>query len=150
MVKLTGLEMPTDTENKKVLFLCTGNSCRSQMAEGWCHHLHKDITAHSAGIVAHGINLNAVQVMREIGIDISRQASKTLEEIRHIKFDLVVTVCNNAAESCPIFPGAKVIHHSFDDPPTIAKDLKSEPALAIYSRVRDEIGTFVKGLHQYF
>ncbi len=133
----------------KVLFLCTGNSCRSQMAEGWARHLKADvIEAYSAGIEAHGLNPDAVQVMAEVGVDISGQRSKPLSEVAPIRFDYVVTVCDNARESCPLFPGkAKVIHVGFDDPPRLAANAKTEEErLAPYRRVRDEIRAFVATL----
>ncbi|MCA9277033.1 MAG: arsenate reductase ArsC [Phycisphaerales bacterium] len=129
-----------------MLFLCTGNSCRSQMAEGWARSLHPErIEPFSAGTIKHGLNLHAVHVMGERGIDISRHYSKTLEDLGPIEFDLVVTVCGNAHESCPVFPGnARVVHHGFDDPPKMAESAKSpEEALDHYRRVRDEIGEFV-------
>jgi arsenate reductase (thioredoxin) len=131
----------------KVLFLCTGNSCRSQMAEGWARHLKSDvIEAHSAGIETHGMNPSAVKVMAEVGVDISGHHSKHLDELKDTEFDYVITVCDNAHESCPIFPGrTKVIHAGFDDPPRLAKAAKTEEeALNIYRRVRDEIGAFVE------
>ncbi|MFH1830618.1 MAG: arsenate reductase ArsC [Pseudomonadota bacterium] len=90
----------------RVLFLCTGNSCRSQMAEGWARHLLGDIVeAYSAGIEAHGLNPRAVRVMAEAGVDISAQRSKTIGDLGGIEFDVVVTVCDRAHKSCPIFPG---------------------------------------------
>jgi arsenate reductase len=133
----------------KILFLCTGNSCRSQMAEGWARHLRSEvIEAYSAGIETHGMNPNAVRVMAEAGVDISNQHSKHLDDVRHIPFDWVITVCDNANESCPVFPGkVKRFHISFDDPPRLAKSAKSEEeALAHYRRVRDEIKNFVSKL----
>jgi arsenate reductase len=133
----------------KVLFLCTGNSCRSQMAEGWARHLKADqIEAYSAGIEAHGLNADAVRVMAEAGVNISGQRSKRLEELRNVDFDYVVTVCDRAHESCPVFWGkAKVVHVGFDDPPRLAAQAKSEEErLAPYRRVRDEIRTFVETL----
>ena len=133
----------------KVLFLCTGNSCRSQMAEGWARRLKGDsIEPYSAGIEAHGLNARAVQVMAEAGVDISRQRSKTLSEVKGVPFDFVVTLCDHARESCPIFPGAtKVMHVGFDDPPRLAQDARTEEeALAHYRRVRDEIRAFVERL----
>jgi len=133
----------------KVLFLCTGNSCRSQMAEGWARHLKGDVVEpYSAGIETHGLNPNAVKVMAEAGVDISGHRSKHLDEVRGIPFDYVVTVCDNAHESCPLFPGrTKVIHVGFDDPPRLAKGAKSEEeALSHYRRVRDEIRRFVESL----
>lgn len=134
-------------EKLKVLFLCTGNSCRSQMAEGWARHLKGDvIDPYSAGIETHGLNPNAVKVMAEAGVDISGQRSKHVDEVRDIPFDYVVTVCDDAHESCPLFPGrTKVIHVGFDDPPRLAKEAKDEQeALSHYRRVRDEIRRFVE------
>ncbi len=133
----------------KVLFLCTGNSCRSQMAEGWARRLKGDeIEAHSAGIETHGLNPHAVQVMAEAGVDIANHCSKHFNEVKHIPFDYVVTVCDHAYESCPLFPGrTKVVHVGFEDPPRLAKDAKTkEEALNGYRRVRDEIRTFIEGL----
>ncbi len=135
----------------KVLFLCTGNSCRSQMAEGWARALKADsIEAYSAGIETHGLNPNAVKVMAEAGVDISQQKSQHVDEFRHVNFDYVITVCDNAAESCPRFPGqAKVIHRAFDDPPRLAKQAASEEeALGHYRRVRDEIRDYVATLRE--
>jgi arsenate reductase len=137
------------TGKLRILFLCTGNSCRSQMAEGWTRHLKsKSIEPYSAGIETHGLNEMAVKVMAEAGVDISRHRSKRLDEVKDIDFDYVITVCDNAYESCPIFPGkTKVIHVGFDDPPKLAKDVKSQDeALDIYRRVRDEIRKFVESL----
>ena len=133
----------------KVLFLCTGNSCRSQMAEGWARQLKADtIEAYSAGIETHGLNPGAVKVMAEAGVDITSQKSQHVDELKHVEFDCVVTVCDNAAESCPVFSGsAKVIHHSFDDPPRLAKEAASEEeGLVHYRRVRDEIRDYVASL----
>jgi arsenate reductase len=133
----------------KVLFLCTGNSCRSQMAEGWAHALKGDvIDAYSAGIVAHGQNPNAIKVMAEAGVDITGQASKTLASLDGTTFDVVITVCGNADENCPIFPGkTRKIHHGFDDPPKLAKDAKTpDEALDAYRKVRDEIKAYVMTL----
>jgi len=136
-------------DKSKILFLCTGNSCRSQMAEGWTRHLKGDrIEARSAGIETHGLNPLAVKVMTEAGIDISHHASTHVEELIHISFDYVITVCDHAAEHCPVFPGrAEVIHHGFDDPPKLAaKAATVEEALKHYRRVRDEIKAFVETL----
>jgi arsenate reductase (thioredoxin) len=136
-------------ERLKVLFLCTGNSCRSQMAEGWARHLKSDVVeAYSAGIETHGLNPNAVKVMAEAGVDISSHRSKNVKELIGLPFDYVVTVCGHAHETCPLFPGkAKVIHVGFDDPPALAKTAKTqEEALNHYRRVRDEIKALVMGL----
>ena len=133
-------------KKKKVLFLCTGNSCRSQMAEGWTKHLKADsIEAYSAGIEIHGLNPNAVKVMKEAGVDISQHRSKLVTEFKEQEFDYVVTVCGHANETCPFFPGkTKVVHVGFDDPPRLAKNAKTEEeALNYYRRVRDEIKEYV-------
>lgn len=133
----------------KVLFLCTGNSCRSQMAEAWTRHLKSDrIEPYSAGIEAHGLNPDAVRVMAETGVDISGQRAKLVGELNDIAFDYVVTVCGHANEACPLFPGATgVVHVGFDDPPRLAADAKTEAErLAPYRRVRDEIRAFVETL----
>ena len=131
----------------KILFLCTGNSCRSQIAEGWARHFKGDVfEAYSAGIEAHGINPLAVKVMAEAGVDISRQRSKKVDELDGMCFDYVVTVCGHANESCPMWlkDNSKVVHIGFDDPPAMAKGAKTEAeALAHYRRVRDEIRMFV-------
>jgi arsenate reductase (thioredoxin) len=133
----------------RILFLCTGNSCRSQMAEGWARALKGNrIEAYSAGIETHGLNPRAVQVMAEAGVDISNHRSKHVNEVMDIPFDYVVTVCGHANENCPFFPSkAKVIHAGFDDPPALAKDAATEEeALSHYRRVRDEIKVFVEQL----
>ncbi|MEO8494230.1 MAG: arsenate reductase ArsC [Planctomycetota bacterium] len=133
----------------RVLFLCTGNSCRSQMAEGWARALKSDlIEPYSAGIEKHGLNPRAVRVMREAGVDITGQRSKTVEELGDVQFDIVITVCGHADEHCPTFVGASsVVHIGFDDPPALAKDaVDEEQALSHFRRVRDEIREFVLGL----
>lgn len=136
-------------EKLKVLFLCTGNSCRSQMAEGWARTLRSDILeAYSAGIETHGLNSDAVKVMAEAGVDISTHRSKNVNELMHIPFDYVVTVCGHAHETCPLFPGkARIVHVGFDDPPKLAQGAAmEEDRLAPYRRVRDEIRQFVSSL----
>jgi len=133
----------------KILFLCTGNSCRSQMAEGWARALKGDIIdPYSAGIEKHGLNTKAVTVMREAGVDISAQFSKTVPELPTMEFDYVITLCGHANENCPFFPGkAKVLHRGFDDPPQLAKGAKThEEELVHYRRVRDEIRQFIEGM----
>jgi len=133
----------------KVLFLCTGNSCRSQMAEGWARQLRgEDIMPFSAGIEVHGLNPQAVRVMAEAGVDISGQHSKLVTDLQEQEFDLVITVCGHADEHCPFFPGpTRVVHHGFDDPPKLAAGAASEEeALGHYRRVRDEIRDFIKTL----
>ena len=131
----------------KILFLCTGNSCRSQMAEGWARHLHGDfIEAYSAGIEKHGMNPLAVKVMAEAGVDISRQKSKVTAELPVQQFDWIITLCDHANETCPYFPGRK-IHKGFADPPRLAEDAKSEEEVLLhYRRVREEIRAFVEAL----
>jgi arsenate reductase len=135
---------------KNILFLCTGNSCRSQMAEGWTNHLKSDtLAAYSAGVETHGINPRAVKVMAEAGIDISANASKLVTDLpANMEFDYVVTVCGNANENCPYFPAkTRVVHVGFDDPPSLTRDMTNEDAvLAVYRRVRDEIKAFVETL----
>ncbi|MBU0966669.1 MAG: arsenate reductase ArsC [Proteobacteria bacterium] len=133
----------------KVLFLCTGNSCRSQMAEGWARHLRAgDIIAYSAGIETHGLNPLAVRVMAEAGVNISNHRSKLVKDLPEQEFDLVITVCGHADENCPFFPGpTRVVHHGFDDPPKLAAGANTEEeALSHYRRVRDEIRDFIKML----
>ncbi|MFP7754354.1 arsenate reductase ArsC [Thermodesulfobacteriota bacterium B35] len=133
----------------RILFLCTGNSCRSQMAEGWARHLKGDvIEPYSAGIERHGMNPRAIRVMREAGVDISGQNSKLISELPLQEFDYVITVCDHAHESCPLFPGrTRVVHAGFDDPPRLAAGADSEEEkLAPYRRVRDEIRAFVETL----
>jgi arsenate reductase (thioredoxin) len=136
-------------EKLKILFLCTGNSCRSQMAEGWAEALKGDIIEpHSAGIDPHGMNPRAIKVMAEAGVDISKHSSKHVDDVMYVPFDYVVTVCGHADETCPLFPGnTKIIHVGFDDPPKLAQDaVTGEEALSHYRRVRDEIQAFVSGL----
>ena len=133
----------------RILFLCTGNSCRSQMAEGWARALKCDcLEAYSAGLEKHGMNPFALKVMAEAGVDISQQYSKTPAEIGPVEFDYVVTVCGHADENCPVFPGkTRVLHVGFDDPPKLTKHLPDgEEKLAVYRRVRDEIRRFVETL----
>lgn len=133
----------------KILFLCTGNSCRSQMAEALTGKLKADkIEAFSAGVSPKAIDPLAVRAMSEIGIDISNNKSKDIDDLEDIEFDYVITLCDNARESCPIFPGAAVtIHHGFDDPPLLAENAKSEEeAMFHYRKIRDEIKAFVETL----
>ena len=136
-------------EKLKILFLCTGNSCRSQMAEGWARHLKSDsIQPFSAGLEAHGVNPKAVKVMHEVGVDINGQKSQQVEEVKSIPFDFVITVCGHADEKCPIFScSTTVIHFGFDDPPKLSENAKTEEeSLDDYRRVRDEIRAFIETL----
>ncbi|MCP4010565.1 MAG: arsenate reductase ArsC [Proteobacteria bacterium] len=137
---------------QKILFLCTGNSCRSQMAEALCRDLKGEIyEVYSAGTERHGLNPRAVKVLAESGLDISSYSSKTLEDLGEIEFDQVVTVCANADQNCPTFTGnAKISHVGFDDPPKLAQNAQTEEqALQHFRRVRDEIRDFVMTLPQY-
>ncbi len=131
-----------------ILYLCTGNSCRSQMAEAWTRALRKDISCWSAGVLKHGMNVNAVKVMAEAGVDMSTQHSKTVDELPDIKFDYVVTLCGHAAENCPFFASdAKRVHRGFDDPPSLVSGMENEDEiLSVYRRVRDEIKELVGNL----
>ncbi|RJX35171.1 MAG: arsenate reductase ArsC [Desulfarculus sp.] len=134
---------------RKILFLCTGNSCRSQMAEALTNHLRGEkFQAFSAGVQPHGLDPRAQAVMAELGLDISGQRSKDVSAFLGQQFDYVVTLCDNARESCPFFPGAaRRVHAGFDDPPLLATAAKNEEeALAIYRRVRDQIKAFVEAM----
>ena len=138
-------------QKTRVLFLCTGNSCRSQMAEGWAKSLNlPDVEFYSAGIEAHGLNPNAIKVMQESGVDISGHNSQLLSEFSDIEFDLVYAVCDNASKSCPSFNSkTQVICHQFDDPPKLAKGLKDKTlVLDCYRRVRDQIKNWIEELPQ--
>ena len=128
----------------KVLFLCTGNSCRSQMAEGWARQLKADvIEPYSAGIEKHGMNPHAVKVMAEAGVDISKHYSKTPADIGPVQFDYVVTVCDDAREACPYLPNAQHrLHWSFPDPSQVVGS--HEERLAVFRAARDAIKTHVE------
>ncbi len=137
---------------RKVLFLCTRNSCRSQMAEGWTRRFHDEtIEAFSAGTTPGSLDPRAVRVMAEAGVDISGQRPKHLQELLAQAFDSVITVCARARESCPAFPsGIRKWHADFEDPPYLAEGAATEDAaLAPYRRVRDEVRAFVAQLPQY-
>jgi arsenate reductase len=136
-----------ETKDKiKVLFLCTGNSCRSQIAEGLANHLKSDvIEAYSAGIRPIGVNPKTTQVMAEAGVDISHHTSKHIDDLAGIDFDYVVTVCDNAREQCPLFPGpAKLVHKSFEDPYFASGG--EDQILAVFRKVRDQIKAFIEQL----
>jgi len=135
------------SQQKKVLFLCTGNSCRSQMAEAWVNALKPDEwQAFSAGIETHGMNPFAISVMAESGVDMTGQYSKNVDELKDNTFDLVVTVCDHAADHCPSLPSTLSVKHiPFDDPPALAKNAENEAeTLVSYRLVRDQIKTFVE------
>ena len=142
------------TEQKlKLLFLCTGNSCRSQMAEGWTRHLKGEvIEAYSAGIETHGLNPHMVKVMAEVGVDVTSQKSENIRDFADTQLDVVVTVCGHAHETCPVFPAnCRVVHSGFPDPPKMAKELAEQGAsedeqLECYRKVRDEIKSYVECL----
>ncbi len=136
---------------KNILFLCTGNSCRSQMAEGFGKALRGDTyNFYSAGTKKHGLNPNAVKVMKEAGVDISSHESNTTDELPSVTMDFIFTVCSDAHENCPYFPGGKIIHIGFDDPPRLTKDMiDQEEILNIYRRVRDEIKVMVTNIEEY-
>lgn len=143
--------MQAEKGKVKILFLCTGNSCRSQMAEGWAKALKSDvIEAYSAGVEPKGIDPRAVEAMAEVGVDISTYHSKDISALKDITFDYVITLCDHAHQTCPIFPGAKKqIHRAFEDPPRLAQNAKTEEeAMAHYRRIRDEIKAFVETLPQ--
>ena len=129
---------------KKILILCTGNSCRSQIAEGYMQKFAGDkAKVYSAGIETHGVNPKAIETMMEDGIDISDHTSNNVDEYRNIDFDFVITVCDNANEQCPVFPTtAKKFHHNFPDP---AKATGSaEEVRQQFRQVREEIKTYCK------
>ena len=128
---------------QKVLFICTNNSARSQIAEGFLKAFFKDkYESYSAGVQPTSVNPYAVEVMKEIGIDISDQYSKSVEEFQDKKFDYVVTVCDNAKEKCPFYNGKKMIHKNFEDPSQINGDI--EDILYEFRKLRDEIKRFIK------
>lgn len=133
-------------EKKNVLVLCTGNSCRSQLAEGYIRHFHGHVAnVYSAGVETHGVNPKAIETMAADGIDISDHTSNHVDEYLHIPFELIITVCDHASERCPIFPStAQRIHHNFPDP---AKAIgTNEEILEAFKKVREEIKAFCKGL----
>ncbi len=136
---------------KNILFLCTGNSCRSQMAEGWGRALKNDkFNFYSAGTKKHGLNPNAVKVMQEVGVDIHHHESTTVDELPDLVIDYVFTVCSDAHENCPFFAGGKTIHVGFDDPPRLTKEMiDEEEILNVYRRVRDEIKAMVLDIESY-
>ena len=141
--------MPTSDGRLRVLFLCTGNACRSQMAEGWARHLKSDtIEPYSAGVMPAGLSSRAARVMAEAGVDISGQQSKHVNDLAGIDFDYVVTVCDHAREACPVFPSAtRMVHVGFEDPPFLARHAATEAeALGHFRRIRDEIRAFIETL----
>lgn len=157
MAKTFNIEPDTPTMNKKsksdfskprMLVLCTGNSCRSQMAEGWIRHFAGDkVEVYSAGVEKHGVNEKAVQIMKEAGIDISSHTSNRIDEYEEMNFDVVLTVCDHAKERCPVFPGSsKTFHHDFKDPSKMEGN--KEEVLMEFRSVRDKIRNYIEKLLQ--
>ncbi|MCK5564757.1 MAG: arsenate reductase ArsC [Planctomycetes bacterium] len=137
------------SDRLKILFLCTGNSCRSQMAEGWTKYLKSDsIEAYSAGVETHGLNEIAVKVMAEAGVDISSHRSQHIDEFKDVHLDYVITVCGHANEYCPVFAGkTKVVHVGFADPPALAENAATEQeTFDCYRKVRGQIKEFFEKL----
>ena len=134
----------------KVLFLCTGNACRSQMAEGWARHLKSEvIEACSAGVWPVGVSSRAIQVMAEAGVDISSQTSDHVDDFLAIDFDYVITLCDNAREQCPVFGGkARLIHKAFDDPAFVVGG--TDEIMSAFRQARDRIRQFVETLPESF
>ena len=136
-----------DTNNKiKILFVCTGNSCRSQIAEGWARHLKGNvIDAYSAGIRPIGVNSRAIKVMAEEGVDISNQKSQSLDEFSEIDFDYVITLCDNAAQRCPtLMNKARVIHKPFEDPYFATGSEKD--IMETFRKVSNNIRNFIEAM----
>ena len=134
-----------DSDNRiRVLFICTGNACRSQIAEGWARHLKGDtIEAYSAGICPIGVSPKAIEIMAEADVNISAHISKHIDELSDIDFDYIVTLCDNAAQNCPVFPGkVKLIHKPFTDP-YFASGTEKE-VMAVFRKVRDQIKAFIE------
>lgn len=133
------------SDKKRVLILCTGNSARSQMAEGLLRHdAGERFDVESAGTKASSVRREAIIVMSELGIDISGQRSKNVDEFEGQRFDYVITVCDNARETCPVFFGAaEKLHHSFDDPPAPLAGTDDE-RMTVFRRVRDELRTYLR------
>lgn len=145
--------MSRDSQIRRILFLCTGNSCRSQMADAWTRRLKgEELEACSAGVEPRGVDPRAVKVMAEVGIDISSRQSKGIDTVRDLEFDYVVTLCDGAQEACPFFPAkTRLLHVGFDDPPRLSQAAQDEEqALQHYRRVRDQIRAFVEGMPENF
>lgn len=138
--------MKSPKDKIKILFLCTGNACRSQIAEGWARRLKSDvIDAYSAGVSPARLNSGAVGIMAEAGVDISQQYSKHIDDLQGIEFDYVITLCDNAKGLCPVFPGdVKMIHRGFDDPSFMFGT--AQQILAAFRKLRDDIKAFIETL----
>jgi arsenate reductase len=133
-------EISPQIKPRRVLVICTGNSCRSQMAQGLINHdLAGSWIADSAGVIASGVNPRAIQVMAELEIDISHHTSKTIDVVLNNPYDLVVTVCDHARDMCPVFPRAVASHHMGFEDPVYATNLPKEIALPVFRRIRDRI-----------
>lgn len=131
-----------DRSKEKVLFICNQNSGRSQMAEALLRMLYGDrYEAYSAGVIPSQVNPYAIKAMEQLGVDMSRHRSKSLDEFKDVEFDYVVTVCDIAKETCPYFPGRHVIHHSFSG---ASSEGSEEEVLASFGRVRDEIRAWIE------
>ncbi|TGL15689.1 arsenate reductase ArsC [Leptospira meyeri] len=130
------------SKTKNILILCTGNSCRSQMAEGWMRFYGKDkANVYSAGIETHGVNPKAIATMQDVGIDISNHTSNHINEYKDIPFDFIITVCDHAKENCPYFPSnAKRFHHNFSDPSKLVGT--EEEVWAAFAKTREEIRNY--------
>ncbi|MCW7487828.1 arsenate reductase ArsC [Leptospira meyeri] len=130
------------SKTKNILILCTGNSCRSQMAEGWMRFYGKDkANVYSAGIETHGVNPKAIATMQDVGIDISNHTSNHINEYKDIPFDFIITVCDHAKENCPYFPSnAKRFHHNFSDPSKLVGT--EEEVRAAFAKTREEIRNY--------
>ena len=135
-----------DKRKLKILFLCTGNACRSQMAQGWARHMKGDcIEAYSAGVTPIGVSTKAIEVMAEAGVDISGHTSKHVNDLLGIDFDYVITLCDYAREVCPVFQGdVKTFHRRFDDP--YFAEGTTDEILAEFRKARDELKAFVQTL----
>ena len=138
--------MTADKEKLKIVFLCTGNSCRSQIAQGWARHLKSNvIEAYSAGVApASAVNHRAIEVMKEVGVDISGQKPEHIDDLNDIDFDYAITLCGHAAETCPVFTRAKVIHNGFDDPSFMQGEEKD--IMAAFRQLRKDIKAFIEGM----
>ncbi|EMJ88187.1 arsenate reductase ArsC [Leptospira meyeri] len=130
------------SKTKNILILCTGNSCRSQIAEGWMQFYAKDkANVYSAGIETHGVNPKAIATMQAVGIDISKHTSNHINEYKDIPFDFIITVCDHAKENCPYFPSnAKRFHHNFSDPSKLLGT--EEEVKAAFAKTREEIRNY--------
>lgn len=149
-VRLEGVVVKHRVMNKNVLVLCTGNSCRSQLAHGFLNEMTADnVTVYSAGVEVHGVNPNAIATMSRANIDISKYTSNHVDEYQDIEFDLILTVCDSAKEKCPYFPSkAQRIHHNFTDPAKATGTV--EEIAQQFDTVRDEIKDYCQKLVELY